>query len=174
MLPGYQPHRRPTRLNGGAWRVETIAVPRWSHRVALGVALLLLPRCQHHAVATPGRLDSDRPYLGYARDRMENLNDNIGRVIPELTHLARDVDAPDGLIHVAADVLVNPVWDDAAPPLSADPAKMRETRQRLWRVVGERVAGDDPRAAPGVGSALKPGQPKTPPVAFVASARGWS
>jgi hypothetical protein len=71
------------------------------------------------------------------------LNDQIRREIPELSKAALGGDAPDEMIHLASDFLVRPVWDATAQPLSENVIDQREMRQRLWRLLGERLANDD-------------------------------
>lgn len=77
---------------------------------------------------------------------METLNAQLRREIPQLSDIRPSGDAPDEMVHLAADALVRPVWDDSARPLSDDLAEQREMRARLWRILGERIEHDDPVA----------------------------
>lgn len=77
---------------------------------------------------------------------MEPLNDQLRSAIPELACLASDPDDADRLVHLAADGLVQPSWDDSAKPLSSDPSRMTDMRRRLWTVMDERLSDHDPVA----------------------------
>lgn len=74
---------------------------------------------------------------------MDDLNDQLRREIPRLAQLPELGDAPDEMVHRAADALVRPLWDRSASPLSDDPREQSEMRRGLWRLLGKRIDRGD-------------------------------